>query len=131
MFFTRRFGVSWYYLDRTLGSVYSVDDRLTFSPVCIFVATLTLPILPAPRVFCNCQSPTVLPLGFSLPFLECPPLLALILRETAAAAASSLTSRIVGSCGVAEGNELVWVYDVDAGLGGIEGSYVFCNDEDR
>lgn len=72
----------------------------TFSRVCIFVASLTFPILPAPRVFCSCQSPTILPLGFSLPFLLLdPPFELRIDFDTAAEAASSRTSRMVGSCG--------------------------------
>jgi len=67
-------------------------------------------MLPAPKVFCNCQSPTILALDLSRPFrlLLCVPLpLALEARlDTAAEAASSRTSRMVGSCGVADGNEL-------------------------
>lgn len=94
--------------------------------MCTLVASLTLPMLPAPRVFCSCQSPTILPLGLSFPFLLAPLTdslaapLARTLRDTAAAAASSRTSRIVGSCGVADGNVFDggvdddWLYDVDA-----------------
>jgi hypothetical protein len=76
----------------------------------MLVASLTLPILPAPNVFCSCQSPTILALGlsrpFRLPFCVPAPLLLEARLDTAAKAASSRTSRMVGSCGVAEGNEL-------------------------
>lgn len=94
--------------------------------MCTLVASLTLPMLPAPSVFCSCQSPTILPRGLSFPFLLAPaaePLAAPLVRtprDTAAAAASSRTSRMVGSCGVADANALdggvdeEGLYDVEA-----------------
>jgi hypothetical protein len=39
---------------------------LTFSRVWILTPNLTFPILPAPSVFCNCQSPTILYLDLLL-----------------------------------------------------------------
>jgi len=39
---------------------------LTFSLVWILTPNLTFPILPAPSVFCNCQSPTILYLDLLL-----------------------------------------------------------------
>jgi hypothetical protein len=46
--------------------VQNIDEKLTFSLVWILTPNLTFPILPAPSVFCNCQSPTILYLDLLL-----------------------------------------------------------------
>jgi hypothetical protein len=60
------FSVSWNDLDSTLFVSQIIDDMLTFSLVWILTPSLTFPILPAPSVFCNCQSPTILYLDLLL-----------------------------------------------------------------
>ena len=79
---------------------------LTFSFVTRFVASLTLPILPAPKVFCNCQSPIILlPFSFGRLLPDSCAFLLTTLDASVATAGGRTSSLIVGSCGWDEGND--------------------------
>ena len=80
---------------------------LTFSLVTTFIASFTFPMLPAPNVFCSCQSPIILR-PFSFTDRLVPASAAFLLTTFDASAVltgARASSLMVGSCGCDDGND--------------------------